>query len=282
MRALFCVLLLSSLAIAQTEDRKKVLDNFDLAPEIPASEVVEKPKYAVKSSIKKSIKRESKSEEYKELKIVDVQQSAQPKIYAQLNSSIDDFGRIVLTSETIIVQPLPTGSSPMGTTDTTGSSELDELILKAAKKYNVDPRLILEVMRQESGFRRTALSPKGAQGLMQLIPATATRFGVYRPYDPQENIFGGTRYLRFLLDKFKGNVELALAGYNAGENAVIRYGFTIPPYRETRDYVRSILARYRSKYHQITNAQPEQPAARTAPLMIFAAEDGRAILSNNY
>jgi soluble lytic murein transglycosylase-like protein len=117
---------------------------------------------------------------------------------------------------------------------------------------------------------------------MQLIPSTAARFGVYRIYDPEENIEGGTRYLKFLLDTFKGNVELALAGYNAGENAVIRNNFQVPHYRETRDYVRSITARYRSKYHQVATAQNDALVVHQVPLTTFAAEDGRVILSNNY
>ena len=99
-------------------------------------------------------------------------------------------------------------------------------------------------MKQESSFNAQAISYKGARGLMQLMPATAARFGVRDIFDPAQNIEGGARYLRFLLDTFKGDVELALAGYNAGENAVARYGNQIPPYRETQDYVRKISAHY--------------------------------------
>jgi soluble lytic murein transglycosylase-like protein len=99
-------------------------------------------------------------------------------------------------------------------------------------------------MHQESTFKRNALSPKGARGLMQLMPPTASRFGVTNIYDPQQNIEGGTRYIRFLLDMFGGDVSLALAGYNAGEGAVLRYGRQVPPYRETQEYVRRIFNRY--------------------------------------
>lgn len=282
-----CALLLcSSVVMAQSEDsRKQVLDNFDIAPKAAIAieaKSIEKPKYSVKPSVKKST---PKGEGYyREVEAApEPAKPSEPKIYSELYATIDDSGRVMLTSDTIIVRPIPSAAtSTLAATDTTGSPELDGFIQKAAKRYNVDPRLILEVMRQESGFRNRALSYKGAQGLMQLMPATAARFGVYQVYDPEENILGGTRYLRFLLDKFNGNVELALAGYNAGENAVIRYGFNIPPYRETRDYVRSISARYRSKYHQITDTKPEEDVARTAPLMTFAAEDGRVVLSNNY
>jgi soluble lytic murein transglycosylase-like protein len=102
-------------------------------------------------------------------------------------------------------------------------------------------------MNQESKFATGAISPKGAQGLMQLMPGTAARYGVTNPYDIAQNIQGGTRYLKDLLKMFNGRVDLALAGYNAGENAVIKYGYTIPPYNETRNYVKLIIARYGKK-----------------------------------
>jgi soluble lytic murein transglycosylase-like protein len=102
-------------------------------------------------------------------------------------------------------------------------------------------------MAQESSFSTGATSPKGAQGLMQLMPDTAARYGVTNPYDVSQNIKGGTRYLKDLLKMFNGRVDLALAGYNAGEGAVMKYGNTIPPYTETRNYVRLILKRYNTK-----------------------------------
>ena len=126
----------------------------------------------------------------------------------------------------------------------TGRPPLDSLIAQSAVRNGIDPHLILAVMKQESSFNTQAISYKGARGLMQLMPATAARFGVRDIFDPAQNIEGGSRYLRFLLDTFNGNVELALAGYNAGENAVMRYGHQIPPYRETQDYVRKISAHY--------------------------------------
>jgi soluble lytic murein transglycosylase-like protein len=127
---------------------------------------------------------------------------------------------------------------------TTGNRQTDALIRFYGGRYGVDPYLIFCVMRQESGFRTTATSHAGAQGLMQLMPATAARFGVTNPYDPAQNIQAGTRYLKFLLDLFKGRVDLALAGYNAGEGAVKKYGNRVPPYAETQAYVRAIGARY--------------------------------------
>jgi soluble lytic murein transglycosylase-like protein len=102
-------------------------------------------------------------------------------------------------------------------------------------------------MSQESSFIAGAVSPKGAQGLMQLMPGTAARYGVTNPYDVAQNIKGGTRYLKDLLTMFNGRVDLALAGYNAGEGAVMKFGNTIPPYDETRNYVKLILKRYGKK-----------------------------------
>ncbi|MGH9880660.1 MAG: lytic transglycosylase domain-containing protein [Pyrinomonadaceae bacterium] len=127
---------------------------------------------------------------------------------------------------------------------TTGNAEVDGFIVESGKRNSVDPLLLYAIMHQESTFKQRAISPKGARGLMQLMPPTARRFGVTNIFDPRQNIEGGTRYVRFLLDYFEGNVELALAGYNAGEGAVIKYGYRVPPYAETQEYVRRISRRY--------------------------------------
>lgn len=127
---------------------------------------------------------------------------------------------------------------------TTGNSSVDTFIIESGRRNSVDPLLLYAIMHQESTFKPRALSNKGASGLMQLMPGTAARFGVKNIWDPKQNIEGGTRYMRFLLDKFEGNVQLALAGYNAGEGAVMKYGYRIPPYNETQEYVRRISKRY--------------------------------------
>lgn len=127
---------------------------------------------------------------------------------------------------------------------TTGSAQVDSYLIDSGTRNGVDPLLLYSVMHQESSFKSHALSPKGARGLMQLMPGTAARFGVTSIFDPRQNIEGGARYLRFLLDRFDGNVNLALAGYNAGEGAVEKYGWQIPPYAETQEYVRRISRRY--------------------------------------
>jgi soluble lytic murein transglycosylase-like protein len=127
---------------------------------------------------------------------------------------------------------------------TTGNARIDGLIRQNGARYGVDPYLIYCVIQQESSFNSGALSVKGAQGLMQLMPGTAARYGVTNPNDPAQNIMGGTRYLRDLLQLFHGRIDLVLAGYNAGEGAVIKYGQNVPPYKETKDYVRLISKRY--------------------------------------
>lgn len=139
------------------------------------------------------------------------------------------------------------GSTPAGFRGrdwTSGSSHIDQLIKTNAEQMRLDPYLVFLVIEQESQFRVRALSPKGAQGLMQLMPGTARRLGVRRPFEAAENIRGGTRYLRELMDMFNGQVNLVLASYNAGEGAVLKYGRNVPPYRETRDYVKKIGKRY--------------------------------------
>ena len=138
-----------------------------------------------------------------------------------------------------------------------GNLEIDQLIKKNASRFGIDPYLVFLVIEQESQFRPRARSPKGAQGLMQLMPGTARRFGVYRPYDPAENIRGGTQYLRQLLTMFNGKVDLALASYNAGEGRVLGYGNRVPPFRETQNYVKRISARYK-------NPKPPKTTTTTA------------------
>ncbi len=147
---------------------------------------------------------------------------------------------------------------------TTGSRSLDALIRQNGARHGVDPYLIFCVMEQESHFSSKAVSPAGARGLMQLMPGTAARFGVRNPHDPAQNVSAGARYLRQLLTKFNGRVDLALAGYNAGEGAVMKYGNRVPPYRETQNYVRTIGTRYGSGLHPTikTYAPAAAPRAR--------------------
>lgn len=144
----------------------------------------------------------------------------------------------------------------------TGRAGLDKLIRLNGNKYNVDPYLIFLVMEQESHFNTGAVSPKGARGLMQLMPGTAARFGVRRSHDPAQNISGGTRYLRELLNRFNNRVDLVLASYNAGEGAVAKFGNRVPPYKETRNYVKKISYRY--KRTTVRTRKPANPPKPTS------------------
>ena len=140
-----------------------------------------------------------------------------------------------------------TPSSPDQKKESMVSSPLSDfkpIIQKASQKYNLDPKLISSVIQNESGGNPFAISPKGAKGLMQLTDTTAQELGVKNVHDPEENIFAGTKYLRQLLDRFKGNLKLALAAYNAGPEMVKRYG-GIPPFTETLNFVRKVLSGFK-------------------------------------
>ena len=142
-------------------------------------------------------------------------------------------GRLV---RTVVTPPAPGRAA--------STSPVPELVKKAAEVHQLDPLLVHSVIQAESEYNPYALSPKGAQGLMQLMPATARRFGVSNSFNVAENIEGGVRYLKYLMDLF-GDEKLAVAAYNAGEEAVLRYG-GVPPYPETQNYVRAVSSSYAS------------------------------------
>ena len=146
-------------------------------------------------------------------------------------------------------------------------TQFDALIDAASEEFSVRSDLVRAVIQVESGFDPRARSPKGAMGLMQLMPSTAADLGVRNPYDPAQNIRGGVAYLRSLLDKY-GNETLALAAYNAGPGAVDRHGNAVPPYRETREYV--------AKVRNITSAQPV-PSARRVIYKTYEIVDGQLV-----
>jgi soluble lytic murein transglycosylase-like protein len=172
---------------------------------------------------------------------------------AQIYSWRDASGNLVLSNKprigsadgmTTYAVPGPTlirtTTKPVGSTST---SRYDDLIQQHSTTHGISPDLVRAVIQAESGFNPRAISPKGAMGLMQLMPATARELGVNDPFQPGDNIRGGVTYLARLMTRFKQNVELALAAYNAGPASVDKYGGTVPPYRETRDYVRKITAK---------------------------------------
>jgi soluble lytic murein transglycosylase len=165
---------------------------------------------------------------------------------AQIYVARDANGTLVLSDRPLgagaRTYPVPStgGIRVTRPADTVSGNRYDRLIDHHAASRGLRPDLVRAVIQVESGFNPRARSVKGAMGLMQLMPFTADELGVADPFDPDDNIRGGTAYLRRLLDRFEGNEELALAAYNAGPGAVERYGQTVPPYRETRDYVRRV------------------------------------------
>jgi soluble lytic murein transglycosylase-like protein len=162
-------------------------------------------------------------------------------------------GRLV---RSIVVKP-----SPGSPSSASMNPQVRAMVEEAAKNLDVSPLLVDSVIQVESNYNPYAISPKGAQGLMQLMPATARRFGVKNSFDPQQNIEGGVRYLKFLQDTFQDD-RLAVAAYNAGEKAVSKYG-NVPPYRETVDYVAKVGQKY---------SQAKHAAAKNIPTPAKAAE----------
>lgn len=231
------------------------------AVSVQAQEVAKDPKAELKSSltdlsnlykneVERLEKRQQQSKElYNDGLISRVEFEKGEKELADARAKVEQVANEIATANKpapvteIVAEMVAAGNQVWST----GNSRIDGLIRQYGKQYGVDPFLIYCTMAQESSFSAGATSPKGAQGLMQLMPGTAARYGVSNPYDAAQSIRGGTRYLKDLLEMFNGRVDLALAGYNAGEGAVMKYGRTIPPYTETRNYVKLILKRYTKK-----------------------------------
>ena len=169
---------------------------------------------------------------------------------AQIYSWWDEHGTLVLSDKarpdggpataSMPTAPRSTRVRAVQSTPPIASRLYDELIVEHARQHDIRPDLVRAVVQVESAFNPHAVSPKGAQGLMQLMPATARELGVINPFDPEQNVSGGVRYLRQLLDRYGNDEQLALAAYNAGPGTVDRYGQEVPPYKETQKYVTKI------------------------------------------
>jgi soluble lytic murein transglycosylase-like protein len=197
--------------------------------------------------------------------------AAQAQIYAwrDANGTLVLSDRAIDTPTTVYkVEGAPAYVSTTPVEPESARERFEPYVLEHSNRQSLRPELVRAVIQVESGYNPRARSPKGAMGLMQLMPETAKQLGVARPYDPEDNIRGGTRYLRLLLDKYDGDERLALAAYNAGPGAVDRYGRNIPPYRETRDYVR-----------KVDSAAGEAPASRRKLRIYKSIEivEGRAV-----
>jgi len=198
---------------------------------------------------------------------------------AQLRTRIDANGVEWITNpvsgKAAAVQPLATtGEAPASKSAAPSRpSAYDDLIREHAAHYDVNPGLVRAVVQVESNFNASARSPKGAMGLMQLMPATAQQFGVANPFDPSENIRGGTAYLRQLLDRYDNDKRLALAAYNAGPGAVDKYGETVPPYRETREYV--------ARVNEVSDGEEgaARPRAVGTIYKVVEIRDGREVVT---
>jgi len=154
-------------------------------------------------------------------------------------------------------------------------NQFNTLIEKYAERHQVDPRLIWALIKAESNFNPRAVSPKGAKGLMQLMPGTAQRYGVTNVFDPEDNIQGGVRYLRFLLDLFQNDVRHSVAAYNAGENAVLRVR-GIPPYRETIEHVKRVVNLYGTDRHPGSPLETVDPSQ----MYVYRDKDGNVVMTN--
>ncbi|MBV8490594.1 MAG: lytic transglycosylase domain-containing protein [Candidatus Eremiobacteraeota bacterium] len=151
---------------------------------------------------------------------------------------------------TVDADGIPISQTSPGAPAPVAPEEIDRLVSANSAAWNVDPSLIKAIIANESGFNANATSDAGAQGLMQLMPGTAQGLGVTDSYDPAQNVWGGTRYIKGLLDRFGGNMQLAVAAYNAGPNAVERYN-GVPPYAETQNYVQNVLSSYEKYKSQV-------------------------------
>jgi hypothetical protein len=286
-KLLIPALIFASAASALAQNGPRVFDNFDRSQGV---QVYSPPAAVPVLKATKRVKKGTKWVVIKEDPLV--KKTAMTGPTARVSDGLAQREGVVTGSPVRFSM----GSSTQLKGFTTGSDVVDSYIVDSSRKYGIDPLLIYSQMHQESTFKARALSPKGASGYMQLMPATARRFGVTNIWDARQNIDAGVKYMRWLLDTFNQDVVLALAGYNAGEGAVMKYGWQVPPYRETQEYVRRITSRYSAisdgRYVQTARRVSSAVAARleqkiARPLTVYEADpmsvrlpDGRMILVN--
>lgn len=205
----------------------------------------------------------------------------------------DDSGVVCYTdapygkkSELVLRESRPEEKQSLAVKQPEARADYSHFVQKAASKYDIDSALINAVIKTESNGNHKAISRKGAIGLMQLMPRTANDMNVRNPFNPEENIEGGTKYLRAMLEKFNGDLTLALAAYNAGPGTVEKYR-SVPPISETRDYVKRVYSLYKGRQSYTTTgvlAKNEQPAvtvqARQAPIYKVTLDDGTILFTN--
>jgi len=209
---------------------------------------------------------------------------------AQITVVRDGEGRkVFINSNAPKPKPVATASSaaksinPPATTNATATSPAinldregtDRIVTEAADRHRVDQALIRAVIQTESGWNPSAVSRKGAAGLMQLLPVTAQRFGVSDVFNPRQNVDAGARYLKVLLDRYNGDLDLALAAYNAGEGAVARHG-GVPPFRETRDYVQKV----QNQYFRPGSGRLASPWSNSRAIRREVDAQGRTVFTN--
>ena len=254
---------------AFSQDRPRVLDNFAIARGVQVYRTEFIP-VAAKTKSKSTSNKATAGSKPLVQKTVSTQR-VQPRMSVSEGLADRDLVRPSYNSVAMSANSQMKGF-------TTGDFLIDSYIVDSSRRYGIDPLLIYAQMHQESSFKLRATSYKGASGLMQLMPATARRLGVTNIYEPKQNIDGGVKYMRMLLDMFGQDINLALAGYNAGEGAVMKYGIQIPPYNETQEYVRRISARYASisdgtfasNYRRVNSSQAAKLEKKVAPpLTIF-------------
>jgi soluble lytic murein transglycosylase-like protein len=215
-----------------------------------------------------------------------------PPAHGQLSSYVDERGTLVYTNAESPARRKAEAEKNSVAADAKAKAEqtpvdsgalpksinpdvLHQMVQETAQRHDVDPALVSAVISTESNWNTSALSRKGAQGLMQLVPETAQKLGVFNAWDPQQNIDGGVRYLHMLLDRYNGDLPKALAAYNAGPSAVDRWG-GVPNYPETQEYVRKVT----HTYFQPGSANQSGSRAGSKPIYRFATDDGRVVFTN--